>query len=257
MAISEDISFIDQAGSIMLFYTPVCTSTQSVALQCAECGAIAPPFALYTLEQKQGRGQQNRNWISEPGKNLAMTLAVQLTKSQNLVLLNKALTLACLDFIHSLGIENAKIKWPNDIRLRGAKLAGILLESTPLNNGILLMAGFGINLNQQEFDNIDQFACSVRQINNMEYSISDAALGLCRMLDSVLMNLEQKQTAVNERFDLNLEGLGEIVNVEFSNSQLKSAVLLGSDEFGRIKLRLENGQIAAFHHGEVRLGNKK
>lgn len=256
MAISEDISFIDQTGSTMLFYTPVCISTQKTALQCAEANIFKLPFALYTLDQKQGRGQQNRTWISEPGQNLALTFAAQLKKSDNLVQLNKALSLACLNCIHILGAEDAKIKWPNDIRVNEAKLAGILMESSPLKNETLVLCGIGVNVNQTHFSGMDQKAASVGQITGKNLSIAEVALLFCRELDKALTDFKNSAPGVDERFNSNLEGLGENWTVQTNTGETFTAELLGSDEFGRVKLRFNHNQTDAFHHGTIRLTQK-
>lgn len=49
---------------------------------------------------------------------------------------------ALADTIGTLGCPAVTIKWPNDLLLDGAKLAGILLE----RSGDAIVAGFGVNL---------------------------------------------------------------------------------------------------------------
>jgi BirA family biotin operon repressor/biotin-[acetyl-CoA-carboxylase] ligase len=256
MAISEDISFIDQAGNIMLFYTPVCKSTQNSAHEIAATGNFKLPFAIYTLEQTLGRGQQNRNWISEPGLNLALTMAVELNKNQQPVLLNKALSLACLQTIRELGIQNAEIKWPNDIRVDGSKIAGILMESTPLQKRTLLLAGFGININQLNFNGIEQSATSVKLITGSDVSIAQAALLLCQNLNQAILRFQEEDLSISEDFDSNLEGRGKSWLVQGESPQPFTATLLGTDEYGRVNLKMPNGQIHAYHHGLVRIMKK-
>ena len=62
------------------------------------------------------------------------------------------------------GVE-PKIKWPNDIRINGKKISGILAESviSPVGKLDGLVLGFGVNLNSDKiiFESIDQPATSL------------------------------------------------------------------------------------------------
>lgn len=93
--------------------------------------------------QTAGRGRQGRAWTSEPGNLFASTL-VRLRSSD--------LPAPTLALVAAVALEEAvrrhapgaalSIKWPNDLMLDGAKLAGILLE----RSGDVVVAGFGVNL---------------------------------------------------------------------------------------------------------------
>lgn len=102
-------------------------------------------------EQTGGRGRHGRTWISPPG-NLYATLA---------------LTAPCdpaiapeLGFVAGLALHRAvesvtgfchpalAIKWPNDLLLSGAKIAGLLLEGTQARAGqFAVLIGIGVNIN--------------------------------------------------------------------------------------------------------------
>lgn len=55
--------------------------------------------------------------------------------------------LAVADAVEQAGVT-ASIKWPNDIEVGGAKLAGVLCEAVPTPRGHALVAGFGVNVDQ-------------------------------------------------------------------------------------------------------------
>jgi BirA family biotin operon repressor/biotin-[acetyl-CoA-carboxylase] ligase len=60
--------------------------------------------------------------------------------------------LAVLDAVHGLGLAEASLEWPNDVVVRGAKLAGILVETRgfdPQRPGYVL--GMGLNVAQLTF----------------------------------------------------------------------------------------------------------
>lgn len=93
--------------------------------------------------QTGGKGRQGREWQSQPGNLHASTL-VRLRPADppapTLALLaGVALHEAARAFASSADL---RLKWPNDLTCRGAKLAGILLE----REGDSVIVGFGVNL---------------------------------------------------------------------------------------------------------------
>jgi len=98
---------------------------------------------LVALAQHKGRGRQGREWQSLAG-NFAGSTLVQLRPDDPPA---PGLSLACgLALIEAVDIAapgaQLMLKWPNDLMLGGAKLAGILLE----RSGDRIVAGFGVNL---------------------------------------------------------------------------------------------------------------
>ena len=95
------------------------------------------------LRQDGGKGRHGRPWESIDG-NFSGSTMVQLRASDPPA---PSLTLvAGLALIEAVEIEAPGspllLKWPNDLMLGGAKLAGILLE----RSGDRVVAGFGVNL---------------------------------------------------------------------------------------------------------------
>ena len=63
------------------------------------------------------------------------------------------------------------IKWPNDVRINGKKISGILAESVIEKNGLKgIILGFGVNLNckKEDLERIDQPATSLNLETGME-----------------------------------------------------------------------------------------
>lgn len=118
------------------------------------------------LQQTAGRGRRGRNWESTHG-NLAASLLIVLddTRAELATLgfvagvaLNAALTRILPAASIRTGIDGADgtsgageariaLKWPNDVLLDGAKLAGILLEAQRRRDGATaVVIGFGVNV---------------------------------------------------------------------------------------------------------------
>lgn len=98
---------------------------------------------LIALRQAQGRGRQGRQWLMLDG-NFAGSTVIELRAGDpaphSLSLVAGLAAIEALDIAApGLGFQ---LKWPNDVLLGGAKLAGILLERA----GERIAVGFGINL---------------------------------------------------------------------------------------------------------------
>ena len=98
---------------------------------------------LVALHQDSGKGRQGRSWESIEG-NFAGSTLVQLRPGDPAApSLALAAGLALIEAVE-LAAPGAplSLKWPNDLMLGDAKLAGILLE----RSGDRVVAGFGVNL---------------------------------------------------------------------------------------------------------------
>ena len=98
---------------------------------------------LIALKQEGGKGRHGRVWESVEGNFHGSTL-IQVRPEDPPA---PSLTLAAgLALIEAIQVEAPsapmKLKWPNDLMLGDAKLAGILLE----RSGDRIVAGFGVNL---------------------------------------------------------------------------------------------------------------
>ena len=107
-----------------------------------DIGAVEGDW-LVALAQDEGKGRQGRAWSSLDGNFFGSTL-IQIRAGDPPA---PGLSLACgLALIEAADAVVANkplmLKWPNDLLLDGAKLAGILLE----RSGDRIVAGFGVNL---------------------------------------------------------------------------------------------------------------
>jgi BirA family biotin operon repressor/biotin-[acetyl-CoA-carboxylase] ligase len=98
---------------------------------------------LVALQQDAGRGRQGREWVSPKGNFYGSTLVELRPDDPPPAILSLAAGLALLEALDvAVPAEPAMLKWPNDVIVRGRKLAGILLERT----GERVAVGFGVNL---------------------------------------------------------------------------------------------------------------
>ena len=132
---------------------------------------------IYADYQTAGRGRLNRKWESNSGDNLYASIVLKPSKELKEIYSNLTQYLSLVlaetieEYLNSEANIYPKIKWPNDVRINGKKISGILAESV-LEKGALegIILGFGVNLNccQKDLEKIDQPATSLNLETGME-----------------------------------------------------------------------------------------
>ena len=110
-------------------------------------------FDVHVAEgQTAGRGRLGRAWHSAAGEGLYASVVLRPAAPWSAAALTMALGLATLDAVRALGVERARLKWPNDVVVDGAKLAGVLAETRDLDpRRPAYVAGIGVNVSQRRF----------------------------------------------------------------------------------------------------------
>ncbi|MHC4839806.1 MAG: biotin--[acetyl-CoA-carboxylase] ligase [Planctomycetota bacterium] len=115
--------------------------------------------------QTAGRGRMGREWHSMARRGLWFSVILKINIPQEkLAYLTAAASLAVANMMQQFGHFPAEIKWPNDIMIRGRKVAGILVEARSDHPGVYVL-GVGLNVNQLEGDfpeSIRETATSLR-----------------------------------------------------------------------------------------------
>lgn len=110
------------------------------------------PQALFAESQTAGRGRRGRDWVSPFGSNLYLSLAWSFPAwPARLTTLPLAVAVALARALSTLGLDEAGIKWPNDLHIDGRKLAGVLIEPRGEAGGpCRVVVGVGLNLQMQD-----------------------------------------------------------------------------------------------------------
>src|ERR1051325_1990734 len=102
-------------------------STNSAALEAAQ-NAGADGLAVLADYQSGGRGRHGHRWLSPRGASVLCSVALQGHSELGGCLTLAAAVAAC-DAISAASDVRPAIKWPNDLRIGGRKVGGILVES--------------------------------------------------------------------------------------------------------------------------------
>lgn len=105
-------------------------------------------YAVFAEQQTAGRGQFQRTWYSNFGKNIALSVLWQFSIPLNqLTGLTLVIGVSVIKALEKYGLKGIQLKWPNDIMHEGKKLAGILVESRSIEQKIKkIVIGIGLNL---------------------------------------------------------------------------------------------------------------
>lgn len=123
------------------------TSSNALLLQAASQGASSGRV-LAVEWQSAGRGRLGRTWHAGLGDALTFSLLWRFECGlAALSGLSLAVGVAMMRALRELGVEDAGLKWPNDVMLPAGKLAGILLEAQgDMLGPSAVVVGIGMNL---------------------------------------------------------------------------------------------------------------
>lgn len=205
--LNKNLKFINIYHSIMpLIKLDAIDSTNEFLKQLFKESAVEDYTIVMAKEQTKGKGQMGAKWISEPGKNLTMSVLVKNIQldNQNIYDFNIAVALAVAKVLKNLQIPNIAIKWPNDIMADSKKVAGILIENILKPDGsFTAIVGIGLNLNQTNFENLPQ-ASSMKCITGKTYEQEEIAILLKDSLEANRVTLNNHSDLLWEEYSQNL-----------------------------------------------------
>ncbi|MFN8022672.1 MAG: biotin--[acetyl-CoA-carboxylase] ligase [Acidimicrobiales bacterium] len=120
-------------------------STNTDLLAAAAAGA-PDRSVLAARHQTAGRGRLDRRWDAPPGSNLLVSLLFRRLPEHPHELTQRV-ALAAVDAVARVGGVHATLKWPNDLLVDGAKLAGVLAQAGVVDGRLdHVVVGIGINV---------------------------------------------------------------------------------------------------------------
>ena len=135
----------------------------------------SPDGTLFiTDNQQEGKGRRQNNWVSTKEKSLTFSFILQPEMQlEKLGLLPLLTGVSIVEAIKSSASIQTGLKWPNDIMLNEKKMGGILVESKSDQNGLGVVVGVGLNINESEQDipdSLSKQATSLAIYSNSSYS---------------------------------------------------------------------------------------
>lgn len=123
-------------------------STNAEGLRRAAAGEHGPLW-ISAASQTEGRGRSGRVWRSLPGNlfaSLIVTPDCDMETASQLALLSGVAMHDAVAELLGVSPHPLELKWPNDLLLGGAKIAGVLLETARFGGDLAVVIGFGLNI---------------------------------------------------------------------------------------------------------------
>jgi len=239
-------------GSRVIYFN----SLESTNKTAKEIAAVNNEGTVVVAEQQtKGRGRLGREWISPNRKGLYFSVILKPdtdpTKVAKLTLLGAA---AVNRGLLDMGIQS-QIKWPNDIVIKGKKVAGILTEmNCELGTINHIIIGIGINVNQSNEEipyELRDSATSLLIESNRAINRKDLFAAVLNRLDEFYLDFID-----GEDMDRVLEICREesavigkdVIVIQGSNSRKGHVVGINND--GELQVRFSTG-LETVYSGEV------
>ena len=237
----------------MIETVAVTASTNADMVERARQGA---PEGLWLRAERQtgGRGRLGRRWESPVGNLYASTLVRPCAGDPPPQTLAFVAGLAVVDSADAWlpkdeGRERVRLKWPNDVLLDGAKLSGMLLEST----GDAVVVGIGVNIAvAPEVAGRDTAALiAAGALPGFDAAVFVETLAE-RFATQLAIWRGQGLAAVLERWSARAHGIGERLVVRPGGEPVEGS-FAGLDPHGGLLLRRDDGTLLTVHAGDVEL----
>ena len=227
-------------------------STNNFAAKLINDGIAEHGSVILAENQTNGRGQRGSEWQSQKAKNIltSFIFKFETLDPEFLFRINAFVSIALIDFLDSYGID-AQIKWPNDIMVNSNKICGILVENKLAGNALSYsIAGFGLNVNQIEFDRLNNVTSMFLE-KNKEFDLDTLWLSIISFFQKWEVFITSKHRAENlhAMYQNNLFGLGEKRQFQV-RSEVFEGVIKGVNMHGFLILQIGK-EIHYFQSKEV------
>ena len=202
--------------------------------------------------QTKGKGRRGNLWHSPAGKNLYLSLGLDLSQAclPQLSSVGQIASLAAMLAIEELYGITLGIKWPNDLLHDGKKVGGILVETVVGEDSIRLIVGIGINVHSTKEE--------LSQVGLQALSLTDIS-GRTIAIDMLVQAIERQFTLLWEKgfdplLDLYRSSLihkaGDTIAFRHESRRIEG-VFLEITEKGLLRLLESDGEVSEWVAGEI------
>ena len=238
------IEFVSETGS----------TSADLAARVVEGEHVEEASWLVADRQLAGRGRQGRVWTDGRGNFMGSTVVRLRSGDPGAHTLSLVAGVAVFAAVAAVapGLAGLALKWPNDLLVGDAKLAGILLE----RSGDAVIVGIGVNLVEapdvpgRSITSLDQHRFTIDRnvfAGALEESWTRALRG---WHDGAWEQLRADWLARAHPF-------GTPLTVHGADGGLLAGTFAGLDNDGALQLQLTSGTRRTIHAGEVDLGHRR
>jgi BirA family transcriptional regulator, biotin operon repressor / biotin---[acetyl-CoA-carboxylase] ligase len=210
-------------------------------------------FCVSAKEQTAGYGRHQRTWHSPKDHNIHATFCFSLPLQCPFIgNLGQLLCLSAATLLEKTGFT-PEIKWPNDVRVEGKKIAGVLCETFDCQDrrGVVLSIGLNINMPGDLLETINQPATSLLELSGKMWNIEEVLDKLIQQFSADFSILyERGFAAFKDEYERLLAFKQQTIR-SFDGVQMREGICQGILVDGRLKLSLTNGETIYLSAGEL------
>ena len=232
-------------------------STNDVVEKLARDG-VKEGVVVFAESQSKGRGRLSRKWISPPRKGLWFSVLLRPNlRPQAATQLTVAAATALFRAIREVTGITPEIKWPNDILIKGRKVAGVLTElSAELDHINHLNLGIGVDVNQNatEFPpELRKTATSLKAEAGRHIHRAELAAALLRALDCDYARIVSGDFArLADEWQQQCTTIGQRVAIQIGDRVIQGHAEALDDD-GALLIRTQHGRLERVIGGDVTL----
>ena len=230
-------------------------STNSISKFLANHGAKEGTVLVSEI-QTNARGRSGKKWEAPDGGIwMSMILRPEVPPAK-IGLITLATGVAIAKTIRTMGVD-AKIKWPNDVIVKGNKISGVLTEVNATFNQIeYIIVGIGIDSNLK----LDDFSADIRDGTT---TLNEEAQGKIDENEIIAIFLNEFERI----YDIYLNGdiedilsewralsdtIGKYVNITQTGGKMTQGYVVGINNEGSLIIERQDGTLEKIISGELR-----
>jgi len=207
--------------------------------------------------QTSGRGRRGKTWVSPFAANIYMSILWDFEQgAQALEGLSLAIGVAVRRALIEMGLEDVRLKWPNDIYIGNKKLGGILLEmiGDPAGHcSVVIGVGINVSMPASIVVNIDQPWTDCCSESDAPIARSRLAALLIDNIFDILNDFESLGFAGYRDEWQEADAFKGLQGTISTPRDSVSGTVIGVDNSGAVQLKLMSGEVKSFIGGELSL----
>ena len=198
-------------------------------------------FVISTDFQLTGRGQIGSSWHSKAGQNLLLSIILQpkWLAIANQFQLSQAMALGIADTVKAYTPFQTTVKWPNDVFVKGKKIAGILIQNSLKRNQMnWSVVGIGLNVNQVDFPVEITNVTSIKILSKKETALDKLKEKLFQNIEYRYLQLKSTPGIILKDYLQNLYQYQSWANYQdVASGRLFEGQIIGVNKMGHLAVQ--------------------
>jgi BirA family biotin operon repressor/biotin-[acetyl-CoA-carboxylase] ligase len=244
------------ASRLSIEVVDIADSTNTLLMQRASAGARSGSVVAAEW-QRSGRGRMGRAWHAGVGRSLTFSMLWRFSQGAGAMGgLSLAVGVAVIRALNALGVDEARLKWPNDVLWRGQKLAGMLIEMHGDALGpsaVVIGLGLNVRLSPAMVSRIDQPCADLESACARPLNRSEVLAAILAELTTVLEAFAEGGFApMREEWGRYHAHQGQAVTIKLPTGRTEEGIALGVADDGALLFR-SGTAVRRLHSGEITL----